>query len=95
MSRRKSTKKQRRSRKNYNKSMKKGGGSCADNAAPYSSDSNGQQISMGGVGGSKEKMGGSGMITDLAVPAALLVLNQAMSKNKRSFQKRRSFRKRR
>ena len=41
-----------------------------------------------------EKMGGSGVLTDLAVPAVLLVANEAMKKRSTN-KKRRSFRKRR
>ena len=42
----------------------------------------------------KQKRGGSGILTDLAVPAVLLVANQAMKRRKSTFKKRRSSRRR-
>lgn len=48
------------------------------------------------VGGKryKQKRGGSGILTDLAVPAVLLVANQAMRRKNSTFKKTRSSRKR-
>ena len=42
-----------------------------------------------------KKKGGSGILTDLAVPAVLLIANHAMSKRNRSSSKRRSHRRHR
>jgi hypothetical protein len=42
----------------------------------------------------KQKRGGSGILTDLAVPAVLLVANQAMKRRNSTFKKRRSIRRR-
>ena len=53
-------------------------------------------MSPGLVGGSKRsKKGGNGLLTNLAVPAVLLIANQAMTKRRRSTShKRRSHRRR-
>ena len=60
-----------------------GGGMKGGDAVPFEATS---LLSPGSVGGGKRrgKKGGNGLLTNLAVPAVLLIANQAMTKRHRS-----------
>jgi hypothetical protein len=64
-------------------------------AAPSEAAINGMSPALVMGGRRRRKKGGNPILTDLAVPAVLLVANQAMTKHRRTSSKRRSHRRHR